>query len=228
MQFTVHSDLGRVVHAIIREFEKFPPPFWPSRDAAVPTTSIASARTQPQITHQTNSLSHQIHSDISELCNLTLDDLRLLNEDNEYLNDFVDEMDIVQRTQTELNHLIVDVIDTAKNNLEREEYMKQLRGKVDEKINEFRNSGDTYENLNQRYKKKSEEFAPQHIRELLQIAASTADVDCDRHIEHFLNGMIDVQTFIDRYKDAKQLSAMRKAKEERLAHQLTELEKANY
>lgn len=160
--------------------------------------------------------------------NLTLDDLRQLNEDGDYLSDFVDEMDSVQGTQQELDRLIAEVIGAAKQNAEREEHLKQLRSRVDEKINEFRKHGELYELLNQRYLKKSDEFAPQHIRELLQIAASTADATCDTHVEQFLGGTIDVQTFLDRYKDAKQLSAIRKAKEERLAHQLTELEKATY
>lgn len=151
-----------------------------------------------------------------------------MNEDAEYLNDFVDEMKIVQRTQNDLNHLITEVIDAANTNIEQEQYMKELRSRVNEKINEFRINGNMYEKLNQRYKKKSGEFAPQHIKELLQIAASTADTDCDTHIEQFLNGTIDVQTFIDRYRDAKQLSAIRKAKEERLTHQLSEFEKATY
>lgn len=37
---------------------------------------------------------------------------------------------------------------------------------------------------------------------------------------------MDVQTFLNFYTKSKKLSAMRKAKEERLAHQLNELEKA--
>lgn len=45
-------------------------------------------------------------------------------------------------------------------------------------------------------------------------------------MEQFLGGKIDVQTFLDRYMSAKKLTALRKAKEERLAHQLNALERA--
>ncbi|XP_017463699.1 PREDICTED: uncharacterized protein LOC108357118 [Rhagoletis zephyria] len=62
--------------------------------------------------------------------------------------------------------------------------------------------------------------------ELLQIAASNADSDCDRHVEQFLNGKIDVQTFLNNYTHSKKVSAERKAKEERLGHQLSALERA--
>lgn len=64
------------------------------------------------------------------------------------------------------------------------------------------------------------------MQELLQIAASNADGDCDRHVEHFLNGKIDVQTFLNTYQSSKKISAERKAKEERLGSQLTALERA--
>lgn len=227
-QFTVHSDLGRVVHAIIREFEKSSPPNWPS--SGHPSMSQhAHTNTSPKSTQNPNN-QHQpnIQSTIPELCNLTLDELHALNSDNEYLNDFVDDIDAVQRIQTDLDQLIGDVEGLAKENLAREQHLLQLRTNVETKLAEFRQHGDQYDALSQRYQKKSEEFAPQHIKELLQIAASTADSICDTHVEQFLRGEIDVQNFLDRYKEAKQLSAMRKAKEERLSHQLNELERHTY
>lgn len=64
------------------------------------------------------------------------------------------------------------------------------------------------------------------LQELLQIAVSSADSECEQHVENFLNGRIDVQTFLDEYTKTKKLSALRKAKEERLSHQLNALERA--
>jgi len=45
-------------------------------------------------------------------------------------------------------------------------------------------------------------------------------------VEHFLNGKIDVQTFLNTYQSSKKISAERKAKEERLGTQLSALERA--
>lgn len=64
------------------------------------------------------------------------------------------------------------------------------------------------------------------FQELLQIAVSSADSACEEHVENFLNGRIDVQAFLDEYTKTKKLSALRKAKEERLSHQLNALERA--
>lgn len=221
----MHSDLGRVVHAIIREFEKYPPPLWSNES----THSITEHHSTTETSHSDQSTSsNKGQSNIRDLCNLTVDDLQKLDTDLDYLNDFVDEIDVVQHIQNDLNGLIADVQTIANENLSREQYMQELRTNIEYKLATFRKHGDSYEALSQRYQTKSEEFAPQHIKELLQIAGSTSDSICDRHVEEFLKGSIDVQTFIDRYKDAKQISAMRKAKEERLSHQLNELERATF
>lgn len=209
--------MGRVVQAIIREYEKFPPPLVHSD-----TNPLTSPINQPNQS-QTPS---KIQSSIRELCDLTLDDLNKLNSDPEYLNDFVEEMSMVKGLNDDLEALMTDVGAIATENMAKESDLERLRQSVTTELATFVQLGERYESLNQRYQRKSDEFAPQHIKELLQIEASTADGICDTHVEGFLNGAMDVQTFLDRYLQAKKLSAMRKAKEERLAHQLRELEKA--
>lgn len=217
-QFTVHSDLGRVVQAIIREYERFPPALWPT------TLATGATMSQPSQPH----LPELNKSSIPELCNLSLDELQKLDRDPQYLNDFVDEMAVVQRIQNDLDTLIEDIKVMATENISREQHINELRAVLEGKLDEFRKLGGSYETLSIRYQKKSEEFAPQHIKELLQIAASTVDSACDNFVEQFLNGSIDVQQFLDQYREAKRISAMRKAKEERLTHQLNELERAQF
>ncbi|XP_031638682.1 uncharacterized protein LOC116350852 [Contarinia nasturtii] len=214
LNYTLHQDLGRVVQAIIREFEKFPPALWPNGSA------------MPQSTQ--SNLPEPNKSSIPELCNLSKEELQKLDKDPQYLSDFVDEMAIIQRLHNDLDTIIEDVKVVATENLTREQHMQQLRSAIEEMLNEFRKLGGSYESLSARYQKKSEEFAPQHIKELLQIAASNADGICDTYVQQFLNGSVDVQQFLDQYREAKQISAMRKAKEERLTHQLNELERATF
>lgn len=160
------------------------------------------------------------------MCNLTLDELQKLDQDPQYLSDFIDEIGVVQRLQTDLDTLIEDIKMIASENVSREQHMQQLRTGIETKLDEFRKLGVSYESMSARYQKKSEEFAPQHIKELLQIAVSNADSACEACVDQFQNGSIDAQQFVDQYRDAKRLYAMRKAKEERLTHQLNELERA--
>lgn len=232
--------MGRVVRAIIREFEKFPPALWtseqPQQMASTNTQHHLQSHHQPQQHHSphrgqqhhpTTTIS-SIQSSIPELCNLTLDDLQRLHDDPDYLNDFVEEMSIVRKFNDDLDRLIVDMETIARDNIGQETRIEELRTRLGAKLTEFVMHGEKYEALNQRYQKKSEEFAPQHIKELLQIAASTADGICETHVDQFLNGSIDVQAFLDRYLQAKKLSALRKAKEEQLTRQLNELERATF
>lgn len=206
-----------MVQAIIREYERFPPTLWPNSS---PGSSMPQS-TQPK-------LPETIKSAIPELCGLSLDELQKLEQDQQHLNDFVDEMAVVQRIQNDLDTMIEDIKIMATDNLSHEQRINELRSVVEEKLDEFRKVGGSYEVLSSRYQKKSEEFAPQHIKELLQIAASNADSACDKFVEQFLNRTIDVQQFLDQYREAKRISAMRKAKEERLTHQLNELERAQF
>lgn len=41
LQFTIHSDLGRVVQAIIREFQRTPPPLASNSTVVSPSVSIS-------------------------------------------------------------------------------------------------------------------------------------------------------------------------------------------
>lgn len=210
--------MGRVVQAIIREYEKFPPPFAGdvTHHGASPTAQANPIQAMPST----------IQSSIRELCDLTLDDLTKLNTDPAYLNDFVEEMGVIKNLNNDLDTLMNAVGTAATENMSKEAQLTNLRQNVTAQLASFVQLGERYETLNQRYQRKSEEFAPQHIKELLQIEASTADSICDQHVNGFLSGTVDVQTFLDQYLQTKKLSAMRKAKEERLAHQLRELERA--
>lgn len=205
-----------MVQAIIREYERFPPILWPNSNTS--STKSQSIQSQSELNK----------SSIPELCNLSLDELQKLEQDPQYLNDFVDELSVLQRIQNDRDSLIEDVKVMATENLSYEQRINELRSAVEEQLDAFRTLGSAYEILSTRYQKKSEEFAPQHIKELLQIAASNADSACDKCVEQFLNRTIDVQQFLDQYREAKRISAMRKAKEERLTHQLNELERAQF
>lgn len=111
-QFTVHSDLGRVVQAVIREFERFPPNFY--NDTSSPNNFESNpamySQQQPQqqlpygMAAGTNGTTM-----LPELADLTIEDLQKLDSDPEYLNDFIEELTVVQQLNNELDTLINEV-----------------------------------------------------------------------------------------------------------------------
>lgn len=157
---------------------------------------------------------------------MSLEELHKLNSDDMCLNDFVEECTNVQSLASELDNLIVEVETLASDNCSKADEIKKLQDNLSKNFTAFHSIGNMYETVTRRYQEKADEFLPSHIQQLLQIGVSEADADCEIHVEQFLGGKIDVQTFLDRYMSAKKLTALRKAKEERLAHQLNALERA--
>ncbi|XP_017115158.1 vacuolar protein sorting-associated protein 37C [Drosophila elegans] len=166
------------------------------------------------------------NSNMPNLSTLSLDELKQLDRDPEFFDDFIEEMSVVQHLNEELDSMMNQVESISRENESKGSHLVELKRRLSDDYTALKTLGEKCDQLNKKYLKKSEEYAPQHIRELLQIAASNADADCDRHVEHFLNGKIDVQTFLNTYQSSKKISAERKAKEERLGTQLSALERA--
>lgn len=144
LQFSVHSDLGGVVRAIIRELEQ---------------AEVAPA---PSPSPSTDALAFSCR--IQELELLSLDDLNRLNTDELYLNDFVEECDNVQTLADELDNLIVEVEALAVDNMDRKTHIDRLQSKLAENYLTFHGIGTKYDTLNQQYQQKADEFTPSHIK----------------------------------------------------------------
>ncbi|XP_017869886.1 PREDICTED: vacuolar protein sorting-associated protein 37A [Drosophila arizonae] len=202
----------------------------------MPTAQQTSQQQQQQQQHQqqlsndeSNGVSPELKPEeesMPNLSTLSLDELKQLDRDPEFFDDFIEEMSVVQHLNEELDSMMNQVENISRENESKGTHLVELKRRLSDDYTALKTLGEKCDLLNKKYLKKSEEYAPQHIRELLQIAASNADGDCDRHVEHFLNGKIDVQTFLNTYQSSKKISAERKAKEERLGSQLTALERA--
>lgn len=229
LNYNQHSDLGRVVQVIIREFEKHPPLLLNDNNKSSSSLSSLNTGSNDSSHDSCNyyyTLNNDQNSTIPELTKLSLDELKKLDSDPQFFDDFIEELNVVQTMNSELDSMINQVEIISKENQSKENHLKDLKTKLYSDVDILKCLGEKCEKLNQKYMKKSEEFAPQHIRELLQIATSNSDTVCEKHVEQFLSGKMDVQTFLNCYTDSKKISAMRKSKEERLAHQLNAFKKA--
>ncbi|CAK9803286.1 Vacuolar protein sorting-associated protein 37A [Anthophora quadrimaculata] len=331
LNFTVHSDLGRVVQAIIREFSKNPPqlledispgsvqshrdlqgrnsPSYPLQQyQEIPSTSFNSYYTTqyPQFSsasanttciynyNHTNSStayvtdsshtnfgspsqhsayltssrnsslhntdptrynsnqqgtylnSHYVNAnyhqqslnqtqskirqsvEFPDLNNLTTEELKLLNEDEDRLDEFLNKHSELK----DINMAIDDAIDwvqkTAEANVAKEPELRELQSNVANKVQTVAALKARYDQLIQRYNKLSEVFTPDHIKECLRKAADESHEESERIAEDFLNRKIDVERFLSTYIECRKLGQARRTKEEKLAHQLNELKRAGY
>ncbi|XP_035902144.1 vacuolar protein sorting-associated protein 37A [Anopheles stephensi] len=243
LNYTIHSDLGRIVQAVGREFEKHPPKF--VNEPATSTPQHHPQHHAPAPAHQASrngnvqefgsenrnallSPSHHESADQFGLRNLTTDELNRLNTDDDYLEEFITKLPFVQHQNDEMDQLLAGIESLAVENLARKETVEERKAKVESLALEFKELGQQWETMNQRYQRKAEDFSPQHIKELLQIAVSTADGKSDDEAQRFLAGHSDVGTFLQNFIESRKLYTMRKAKEDRLVQQLTALERAAF
>lgn len=185
--------------AIIREFEKNP--------VEVATTP------QPIV----------ITSSIPEILNLHVDQLHSLLHDDQYLNDFVEELAPLKALNVDLDTLISDNESLANSNMSMKEKLNELKNSISELSSEFLQLGGKYDSKHKKYVEISQEYSPDNIKQLLQIAVSDAEADCEKSVESFLNGDLSVNQFLESFTESKKLISTRKWKEDRLNYQLNQL-----
>ncbi|CAG9825082.1 unnamed protein product [Phaedon cochleariae] len=247
LNFTLHSDLGRVVQAIIREFQRSPPPLASNNSTNIvsPTIPINGEIRSSPINYQSfpavQSLSPPTPMTLSnnsqlphpslafpELLNLSLEELNFLNENSDRQDEFIDDLPIMKKQNKALDDLILQVEDLAELNLSKEEKLQELRKDVNSRIEEVNKLAFDNERLHSVYKSLSDKYTPRHIKEQLGLAAEKADRETEKVAESFLNGETDVEKFLADFIKIKTLSQTRKTKEEKLSQQLDRLERAGF
>lgn len=195
--------MGRVCQAIIREFEKNPPEVSSSTVPVIPNVTPRSI--------------------ISELNELDDRQLVALYKDDQYLDDFVEELGPIKSLNTELDTLIEETEKLAKENLDQESKFMELKSSIESLSIDFTNLGANYSETNRKYLEKASEYSPENIRQLLEIGVSNSESECDEIVEKFLQGDQGISEFLDDFMKVKKLIALRKFKEERLNYQLRQL-----
>ncbi|CAG9768931.1 unnamed protein product [Ceutorhynchus assimilis] len=236
LNFTPHSDLGRVVQAIIRELQRNPPALL--TDNSVISSNIPingnETRTSPNFSNynfsppQHSSNNKAISLVFPELNQLTNEDLRFLNESEERQIEFIDSLPPFKEQNRILDELLLQIEDIAEDNLNKEQQLSNLKASVDSRIEEVTKLAFDNERLYSVYQNLSEKYSPRNIQEELGKAAKTAEEDGEQIAESFLKGDLDVDKFLNNFIKSKSLYQMRKTKEEKLSQQLDRLEKAGF
>ena len=163
-----------------------------------------------------------------ELNSLTNEELRLLGEDDDRLDEFLEKHSDLKDINATIDGAIDWVQKTAEANVAKEPELRELQSDVASKVQTVAALKARYDQLIQRYNKLSEVFTPDHIKECLRRAADESHEESERIAEDFLNRKIDVERFLSTYVECRKLGQARRTKEEKLAHQLNELKRAGY
>ncbi|XP_030751140.1 vacuolar protein sorting-associated protein 37A [Sitophilus oryzae] len=242
INFSVHSDLGRVVQAIIRDFQRNPPRLAANNNVIssnIPILGSADNRGSPNFQSR-SSLSppndptgqyqrkNNTASPFLDLNNLTVEELKFLNENDDRLMEFIEDIPPMRDQQKALDDLLVGIEELAEENLNKEEQIETLKEAVDSRIEEVNKLAFNNEKLYNVYQSLSEKYSPRNIQEELRKSAKEAEDESDKIADSFLQGDLDVDTFLNMFIKSKSLCQLRKTKEEKLCHQLDRLEKAGF
>ncbi|CAK1592892.1 unnamed protein product [Parnassius mnemosyne] len=212
INFTVHSDLGRVVQAIIREFQKTIP-------------NITSNEEKPADSSPQSIISSQSMI-FPELSELSIDELQEILENPDLQDKLLETNPQLVELDLETEELMNSIEEIAQDNIAKQQMLDDLKTEVIDRISTIVQMKMNYEELNKKHQKLAEMYDPHRIRDCLREAALKADEDAEVIAEQFLLGNIPVETFIAKFAEKRALGQARRAREERLAHQLTQLDRA--
>nr|CAD7201222.1 unnamed protein product [Timema douglasi] len=181
LNYTVHSDLGRVVQAIISEFSRNPPPVAlgnepqgslpPLGGSEVSTDQSSSLTRFPQVTgsylgvYPPQSPVHTVNTlTFPELLDLTTEELRTLNNSEDRQQDWVESMPQCARLNAELDALIECTQELAEENLRKKPELSRLRKETEGKLAAVKSLKNSFDSLSQEFQRRSEIYAPENIR----------------------------------------------------------------
>lgn len=236
LNFSRHSDLGRVVQAVTRELQLRPPhitghtlPNVSQYNTYVPTSSNFQnhQQYQPQQSYG-NTPQSTTPSNLPGLNDLSLSELKLLDENDEYLEAFVKALPNVLQMESVIDSLISANESLANENLEKENVLKEKTEDLKEKVLLLTELQDKHEMKNQQYDQLVEKYSPQNIKEQLMKRVKVHEEESDQMVEEFLDKKVDLDTFLSSYIEKRMTTHRLQTKEERLRYQLEALEKASH
>ncbi|CAG9858414.1 unnamed protein product [Phyllotreta striolata] len=241
LNFTVHSDLGRVVQAIIREFQRTPPPLALKQSTTIsPSVPINGEIRASPINYQPfpniksfsppsqiGQTSHQSAA-LPELSNLSIEELQFLNDNTDRQDEFISELPLIREQNKILDDVILQVEEMAVTNLSKAGKLDELKLDIEQRMETIAKLAFENERLYSIYQQLSDKYAPRKIQDELKVAAERADKESEKVAESFLSGEIDVDKFLIDFIKIKAISQNRKTKEEKLGQQLDRLEKAGF
>lgn len=228
LNFSVYSDLGRVVQAIIRDLQRNPPPL---RQKDSPVSNINKSKyvdtTTPSISPEEYEQSFEVMSSvIGRLHKMTIEELKVLNEDDESLEHFVNDLPHVQSLKQTVIDMINGTEELEKKNIDLEQKIEESKAELEESTNVFEVHKHACKTLYDKYMKLAEMRTPSNVKKRLKQAATALDAESESVAENFLDSKISLNEFLSQYKTLRMKVHAVKVKEDRITQRL-QMEKGN-
>uniref|UniRef100_A0A0A1X3B3 Vacuolar protein sorting-associated protein 37B n=1 Tax=Zeugodacus cucurbitae TaxID=28588 RepID=A0A0A1X3B3_ZEUCU len=145
---------------------------------------------------------------------LSSDELKDLLNDDEKLDEKVSE--VLENLKTQKDDLLIENRSKAESNIEKEPRIIELRGKVNELMDEAKNYCEAVQEKLVEVKEKSGNVSQETALALIQTAAAESEEATDALIKQFTDNEIVVEAFLDEFLVTRKTMHLRKLKAEKM------------
>lgn len=221
LNFSVYSDLGRVVQVIIREFQKNPPELRQKNSPmcnGMPTT-----RNSPITNLESKSLCFSIEPYdemshvIARLHKMSTEELNRLNNDERSLSELTLSVPSVRNLSQTVDDFILSMEELASAKSECETKVEELKEEIEQQKTQLKDAECSYKTILEVYEKLMEKRSNQYVKKKLKEAIKNKDKDGEVIAERYLNGDLPFDIFLNIYMDYRSKVHMLQAKETELS-----------
>ncbi|XP_011185630.1 vacuolar protein sorting-associated protein 37B [Zeugodacus cucurbitae] len=145
---------------------------------------------------------------------LSSDELKDLLNDDEKLDEKVSE--VLENLKTQKDDLLIENRSKAESNIEKEPRIIELRGKVNELMDEAKKYCEAVQEKLVEVKEKSGNVSQETALALIQTAAAESEEATDALIKQFTDNEIVVEAFLDEFLVTRKTMHLRKLKAEKM------------
>ncbi|XP_054725750.1 vacuolar protein sorting-associated protein 37B [Anastrepha obliqua] len=150
----------------------------------------------------------------SSIAPLSSDELKDLLNDDEKLEEKVSE--VLENLKSQKDNLLLENRSKAESNIEKEPSIIELRGKVNELLEEAKQCCQAVQDKLAEVKEKSGNVNQETALALIQTAAAESEEATDALIKQFTDNEIGVEAFLDEFLATRKTMHLRKLKAEKM------------
>lgn len=231
--FASHSDLGMVIQAIRREFDKTGVQLSARATGAASNTSASSVPGNPQLQQQSAvAPSHQhldeksastdqvMDSIRSKLSELSVEELKSILNDEDHLEKILLEVESDEKALVNLNEsnekLREELKSKAKENQELQSQIESSRNEIICNYENFHHKKSELEDTVSKLHEMNARIEPAVLSEKLLELSSNCDEESDEIAENFLHKNITIENFIPKYINSRGSGYLKKIKADKL------------
>lgn len=256
LNFSMHSDIGKIVLGIVEEFQRHPPvmilgnhqprltsqlmyPVSPLNGTSHntllnPPNAIYTPGSGKSILHlpfpqeSIYQYDASLPTGFADLKDLSVRELQDLNDDKDKLQEYIEKMDVMEKVAKEKEELNQINEKLAKDNLGKQPVLEEHKKKLLDMVDSVSSLRQQFDDHNHQQQLLSEQYSPTAIQENLKFAALQAEEESEKIAEDFLEAKMNIEEFLSKFMDKRILSHCRRVKEEKLHLQLMELKKSGF